>query len=140
MIRIISAVGLAAVICAGTSAAQTPAEPGSITMDDVRLTHAVLVAGKPVPAGTYRVRVLSERPPAFAGQATDAQRWVEFLSGDTVIGRDVAEVISGDVAAVGTSGNVRRAPRVEMLKGGEFVRVSIYREGERYAIHLPVAP
>jgi len=40
---------------------------------------------------------------------------------------------------VGTSGrsSVSR-PRVERLKGNEFVRISTYHDGSRYLIHLPL--
>jgi hypothetical protein len=33
----------------------------------------------------------------------------------------------------------RRGSRVEMLKGGEFLRVWIARDGNNYLIHLPPA-
>ena len=35
---------------------------------------------------------------------------------------------------------VRDGTRVEMLKGGEFLRISLKRGSERFLIHLPVAP
>ena len=34
----------------------------------------------------------------------------------------------------------RNGTRVELLKGGEFLRISVRRGGERYLIYLPVVP
>jgi hypothetical protein len=57
-----------------------------------------------------------------------------------VVARDAAEVVTAaDGVAVGTSGGTISRPRVELLKGGDFMRVSMSRGGERYLIHLPVA-
>jgi hypothetical protein len=108
----------------------------------VRVTQPVLADGKPLPAGVYEIRLTSERPAPAAGSSTDAQRVVEFVAGGTVVARDVAEVLrDGDVTAAGASAlPVRIGTRVELLKGGEFLRISVKREGERYLIHLPVVP
>jgi hypothetical protein len=56
-----------------------------------------------------------------------------------VVGRDVATIYQMD-QPVGTSGSVGpRTPRVEVLKGEEFLRISEVRDGARYLIHLPLA-
>jgi hypothetical protein len=49
----------------------------------------------------------------------------------------VATVIAAEPRAIGTSGGAGARSRVDLLKGGEFVRISISREGERFLIHLP---
>jgi hypothetical protein len=106
----------------------------------VRLTQPVLADGKPLPAGTYDVRL------AGSGTSTaltsDAQRVVEFVANGQVVATEIAEMMPNDDATpVGTSSQpARTAARVELLKGGEFVRVSVRRPEGRYLIHLPVAP
>jgi hypothetical protein len=106
----------------------------------VRITQPVLADGKPLPAGTYDIR-LARPGPSSAG-TSEAQRAVEFVSGGQVVATDIAEVLPNDEATpVGTSSEApRAAARVEMLKGGEFLRVSVRRPDGRYLIHLPVAP
>jgi len=74
------------------------------------------------------------------GQSEDAGQWVEFVRDGMVAGRDVAEVLPAPERAVGTSGSpARGAARVEMLRGGDFLRVSAHQDGARYLIYLPIA-
>jgi hypothetical protein len=58
------------------------------------------------------------------------------------VATEIAEVVPAEEATpVGTSSQPSRsAARVEMLKGGEFLRVSVRRPDGRYLIHLPIAP
>jgi hypothetical protein len=65
---------------------------------------------------------------------------MEFLADGKVIAREIAEVLrDDDLPAEGASSQrARSGTRVEMLKGGEFLRISIKREKERYLIYLPV--
>jgi hypothetical protein len=107
----------------------------------VRIMHAVTAGGTPLPAGTYEIRLAGDGPAPLVGQSRDAQRWVEFVAHDLVVAREVAEVLhDDDVTSVGASAvPVRSGTRVELLKGGEFVRISVRRERERYLVHLPVA-
>jgi hypothetical protein len=95
--------------------------------------------GAVLPAGNYEVRLTQERPPARAGQSADARQWVEFASGGKVVGREIAQVLrDGDLPATGASSRpVPSGTKVEMLKDGEFLRISIKRDRERYLIYLP---
>jgi hypothetical protein len=146
----ISAVAAACVLAAGLSvqasaradAAFAQTESTSAVLGTVRITHPVLANGQALPPGTYQLRVTAERPQPLPGQSAAAQRWVEFVAADgTVIGRDIAEIIGFDERPVGTSGRAGRGgTRVEMLRGGDFLRVSAYGDEGRYLIHLPVAP
>jgi hypothetical protein len=106
----------------------------------VRITRPVTVQGKPLAEGTYQLVVTNERPTPLAGQSPDAQRWVAFLADGKVVAREIAEVLhDSDLPPIGAS--AQPAPegvRVALLRGGEFLRVSIKREGERYLVHLPV--
>jgi hypothetical protein len=135
MIRLVSLVlTLACVTGALAYGAQTaPAAAGQV-LGTVRVTQAVLADGKPLAPGTYDVRLTSESLTPLAGQTPGAERRVEFVANGQVIGRDVAVVMSASGAADTAQ------PRVELLKGGEFLRISATRGGERYLIHLPLRP
>ena len=106
----------------------------------VRITTAVMANGAPLPPGSYDVRLMQERPTPAVGQSSEARQWVEFVAKGKVVGREIAEVLrDDDLPAVGASSvRVPNGTRVEMLKGGEFLRVSVKREGERYLVYLPV--
>jgi hypothetical protein len=101
-----------------------------------------MARGTPLPPGTYEVRLTQERPTPLAGQSPDAQRWVELVANGKAIAREIAEVLhDDDLPAVGaSSARVGNGARVVMLAGGEFLRISVKRDGERYLIYLPVMP
>ena len=106
----------------------------------VRITTAVLADGAPLAPGTYELRLTEQRPTPEPGQPADAQQWVEFVAKGKVVAREAAEVLRDqDLPTVGASSlPVRSGTRVDLLKGGEFLRVSVKREHERYLIYLPV--
>ncbi len=125
---------------AGTTA-QVPA--GVTVLGTVTIPRAVLADGKPLPAGRYTVRLTAEAAKAVPGQQTDLNRWVEFVQGGQVRGREIVSIVpAAEVkdtmpgpdmpGKVGPTGS-----RVEMLKGGEFLRVWIARGGHNYLLHLP---
>jgi hypothetical protein len=142
--RIALTLVLAWTLSVASIAAQSSGKPPSDVdiLATVRITVAVTAGGTPLPAGAYEVRLTPERPPPLPGQSRDAQRWVEFVSNGKVIAREVAEVLlDDDLPAVGASSRpVRSGIRVDMLKGGEFLRISVKRDRERYLIYLPVMP
>ena len=112
------------------------------TLGTVRIAQPVMAGGTTLQPGTYEVRLTGEHVAPLPGQSENAGQRVEFLSGGKVAARDVAEVMSAADVPVGTSGNTSDTttrPRVDLLKGGDFLRVSMSRGGERYLIHLPVA-
>ena len=135
---------LAGLVSPGTVAAQpAPASTGTTeVLATVRITHSVLANGKPLPGGTYELRLANERPTPLVGQSPDAERWVEFVANERVVARERAVVLrDDDLPPVGASSvRSRVGTRIEMLKGGEFLRISVKREGERYLVYLPVAP
>jgi hypothetical protein len=134
MLRNIIRIALVLVVVAAATAAYA----ASVTLGTVRMTQPVLADGKPLPPGTYEVRLTDESLPALPGQTPGAERVVEFVKDGQVVGRDAAEVMSMEGASVGTAGRAS-GPRVELLTGGEFLRVSATRDGMRYLIHLPLA-
>ena len=106
----------------------------------VRIPVAVLADRKPLPAGLYSLRLTGEQP-SQPGQPPGAQEIVEILAGGNVVARETAEVLRDEaLPAVGASSvSVQSGTRVEMLKGGEFLRISMKRDGARYLVYLPIA-
>lgn len=129
-------VALVGAVAAGPALAHHTAS----VLGTVRITQPVMAEGKLVQPGTYEIRLTGEHLPPMPGQSEDAGQRVEFVAGGTVVAGEVATVMAPESGAVGTSGSAAaRATRVELLKGGDFLRVSMYRDGARYLIHLPVA-
>jgi len=110
----------------------------SAALAKVTIPTGVLAGGKPLARGTYEIRFSTTQPPA----ASDAQRRVEFLAGGSVVAQELAEVLrDDDLPSTGDSARPSaQGVRVEMLKGGEFLRISIKRGAERLLIHLAVPP
>ena len=140
--------GLVAVLVgsltAGVAAQQGQAPAGETALGSVRLTRSVMADGKPLKAGTYQVRLTAQAAsPAVPGQTME--RWVEFVQGGKVAGREVVSIVPQsemkDLMPGPDAGPRARAggSRVEMLKGNEYVRVWINRGGVNYLIHMPPA-
>jgi hypothetical protein len=107
----------------------------------IRLTQPVMADGKVLPPGTYQVRLTSDQPAAAVGESPGGERWVEFVKNGTVAGREVATVVSANEITAIAKGPQPKAnsSRVEVLKGGDYVRVWINRGGMNYIINLPPA-
>jgi hypothetical protein len=147
---------------AGTAWAQTPASAGQqdtgakstsgrktgmdgaqakagSTLGTVHLTHKVTANGQPLAPGTYTVRLTDDEPKPATGESPNAERWVEFVRGGKVAGKEVASVIGPD-----DIGKIAKGPRpktngsrVDVLKGGDYVRVWINKGGQNYLINMP---
>ncbi len=115
------------------------AHHGPASLGTVRITEPVMAGGTLLQPGTYEVRDTGEHVKPLPGQSEDAQTWIEFVMNGKVMARDVAELMSGHAAPVGTSGRTGARLLAERLKGDEFLRVSTSRDGERYLIFLPYA-
>jgi hypothetical protein len=115
--------------------------PANMSLGTVTLNHKVTADGQPLAAGTYQVRLSSDEPKAVVGQSPEGERYVEFLRGGKVVGREVATVISdADITSIAKGTRpARNGVIVEMLKGNDYVRVWINRGGNNYIIHLPPA-
>jgi hypothetical protein len=127
-------------IITAPASAQTAAKGGT-SLGSITLSHKVMADGKPLAAGTYQVRLTDENPKPGVGQTSESERYVEFLKGGKVVGREVATVVSNDDVKTIAKGPRPAAggSRVEMLKGNDYVRVWINRGGNNYIIHLPPA-
>jgi hypothetical protein len=119
------------------ASAQAHHEPS--VLGRVTISQPVMAGGTMLQPGTYEVRLTGEHMMPLPGQSENGAQVVEFVSGGRVVARDGAEVIEPDARPVGTSGGASAALRIERLRGGEFVRISGTRNGERYLIHLAAA-
>jgi hypothetical protein len=117
---------------------------GELALGTVTIPRSVMADGKPLAAGRYSVRLTAQTAqPTVPGQVPDLNRWVEFVQGGAVKGREVVSIVPANEVSqtmpgpdmpghVGSNGT-----RVEMLKGGEYLRVWIARGGNHYLVHLP---
>lgn len=147
-----AAVAVGAVMTGGTESAlaagqanvaPAPEVPGGdADLGNVRIPRGVMANGQRLAAGTYAVRVTAQQSqPNAAGQTPSYERWVEFLQGGEVKGKEVLSIIPGsEITGVAESAVPRPGTsKVELLKGNDYVRVWINRDSVHYLIHLPVA-
>ena len=114
------------------------AHHGPSSLGSVRITHAVEVRGATLQPGSYEIRLTGEHVMPLPGQSANAEQRIEIVADGQVVARDAATVIPVSAAAVvGTSGDDTFG-RMEMLKGGEFLRASFIRGNERFLIHMAV--
>ena len=135
----IPAIALTFLLSVGASAQATSSTTTANEVVSVRIPVAVLADGKPLPPGQYNLRLTVRQPPQ-PGQSAGAQQAVEIIAGGNVVARETAEVLrDDDLPPVGASSqSVQNGTRVEMLKGGEFLRISMKRDGARYLVYLPI--
>jgi hypothetical protein len=121
--------------------APDPSVPsGDMALGTVSFRKAVKADGKTLPAGTYQVRLTAQQAtPDAKGQTAPAERWVEFVKGGKVVGREVVTIVpQAEIALVQKDTPPgKNGAKVETLKGGDYVRVWINRGGNYYLIHLP---
>lgn len=133
--RIVGAVMVAVVAVSGAVSAQAK-KTGPIGTVKI---GSVVADGKPLAAGTYSLRVSDEMPAKVLGQTLDESRWVEFTQGGQVKGRELATVLTKDALKDLTkkgAGPAAGTAKVQMLKGGDYVRVWVNSGGTNYLIHL----
>lgn len=140
--RFFGAVAMVAVALAALPVAAQVAKP--LALGSARLGKAVMADGKSLAAGSYSLRVSDEKPAAVVGQSADESRWVEFVQGGTVKGRELATVLSKDAVKelakkAGSGGPAAGTVKVELLKGDDYIRIWANKGGMQYLIHLAVA-
>lgn len=124
------------------AAQQGQAPTTETSLGSVRIPRAVKADGKELKAGTYQVRLTAQAAsPAVPGQTME--RWVEFLQGGKVAGREVVSIVpNSEMKDLMPGPDSGKGPgsgaRVEMLKGNDYLRVWIARNGVNYLIHFPV--
>ena len=81
-----------------------------------------------------------DEPAPAVGQSPHAERWVEFLSGGSVKGREVASVVTSDrmkTMAKGPQPTPKaNTYRVDALRGGDYIRLWINNAGTHYLINF----
>ena len=122
-----------------TTQADKPATANANTLTTVHIATTVTAGGTSLPAGTYELRLTGQSPVPVGDEQRTLREWVEFVANGKVVAREVAEILyDDDLPSVGASSQkVPSGTRVEMLKGGEFLRISVKRENVRYLIYLP---
>jgi hypothetical protein len=148
-------VALAGTVQAQKPAAQSDREPKqqpttasapevtdtAMALGTVRIPRAVKADGKPLPAGTYQVRLTAdEAKPDAAGISEALERWVEFVQKGDVKGREVVSIVPQTEQKLVQKDTPPAAggSKVQMLKGGDYLRVWINKGGNYYLIHLTV--
>jgi hypothetical protein len=118
------------------------ATDSTMALGTVRLPKGVKADGKDLPAGTYQVRLTAEEAkPDAKGSSEVLERWVEFLQGGKVKGREVVSIVPApEVKLVQKdtpppSGGLK----VETLKGGDYLRLWINKGGNYYLVHFAKA-
>jgi hypothetical protein len=121
--------------------AEAPAAPtGDLALGKVSLPRAVTADGKPLPAGTYDVKLTAQAAkPQAVGTSETLERWVEFVQGGTVKGREVVSIVpQAEIKmVVKDTPPAANTAKVQVLRGNEYVRVWIAKAGNYYLIHLP---
>jgi hypothetical protein len=121
------------------TAPEASAPDGAMALGTVRIPKAVKADGKDLPAGTYQVRLTPEEAkPDAKGSSEKLERWVEFVKGGKVVGREVVSIVPATEAKLVQKDNPppQGGSKVETLKGGDYVRVWINKGGNYYLLHL----
>ena len=131
---------VAVALIGGSSPVRAQQKPA--TLGEVRIAKAVMANGQRLAAGTYTVRLTGDQPKPVVGQTPDESQWVEFVQGKETKGRELATALSSpDAKKIAKTVKVPAAgsASVELLKGGDYIRVVVARGGTYYLVHLPVA-
>jgi hypothetical protein len=121
--------------------AQSPQSETSGAIANVTLKQDVLANGERLTAGVYALRAADDEVKPVRGQTPSESRWVEFVQNGEVRGREMAVVLSTPQALrvlKGRRPSVGR-PRVDRLRGGDYVRVWVNRGSQHYLLHLATA-
>jgi hypothetical protein len=124
-----------------TTAGAPPAPTGEVVLGTVRIPRAVTADGKPLPAGSYQIKVTAqEARPEAVGTTEQLERWAEFSQKGQVRGREVITIVpESEIKLV-----VKDAPprpglsKVQVLRGNDYLRVWFNRGGTHYLVHLPI--
>ena len=134
----------AALAAVGTPAARVSAQAmdKAMALGTIHLAKAVMVDGTRLSAGTYQLRLTMDHPKPATGESPESEQFVEILKGTTVVARDVATVVSkADIGAIakGETPPAAGSAKVEMLKGDDYIRVWVNKDGTHYLLHFQVA-
>ena len=112
---------LAGVLLAGSAVGSAAANAGArcrpreTVLGTVTIPRGGTADGKPLARGQYTVRLTAQAAqPTVAGQLPDLNRWVEFVQGGQVKGREVVSIVPADEVkqtAAGAGPRYRHARR-----------------------------
>ena len=125
-----------------TTEAPAATTTGDVTLGSVHLPRGVTADGKPLPAGTYSVKLTTQQAaPEAVGTSETLERWVELSQGKAVKGREVVTIVPQNEIKMVVKDTPPAAggSKVQILRGNEYMRVWINRGGTHYLIHFPVA-
>ena len=124
------------------TAAAAMGPDGEMTLGSVHFPKGVKADGKELAAGTYQVRLTPQSAsPTAKGQTASLERWVEFMKGGKVAGREVVTIIpQAEISQVQKDTPPHaNSSKIETLKGGDYVRLWINKGGNHYLVHFPSA-
>ena len=125
------------------STTEAPAAPtGEVALGSVRLPKGVTADGKPLPAGTYTMKLTAQQAaPEAVGSSEPLERWVELSQGKEVKGREVVSIVPQNEIkmVVKDTPPASGGSKVQVLRGNDYLRVWINRGGNHYLIHFPIA-
>ncbi len=106
---------------------------GATSLGSVRITHAVKANGERLAPGTYTVRLTAEEAkPEVKGQTPSLERWVEFLQGKQVKGREVVTIVpESDIAQVSDGKRVSRRHRTRGNAEGKRLCARVDQSGRQ---------
>jgi len=133
--------GVFAAVLGLTSSAAVTAQSTTTSLGSVALKKGVMADGKPLAAGSYVVRLTTDEAKPATGQSAGAERWVEFVQKGQVKGREVVSIVpDSDIAQIAEGPKPPKGGyRVDTLKGNDYVRVWINKQGNNYLIHFPAS-
>ena len=137
MKRMVFVAAIAAALAASTAFAQ--GSRAAANLGTVHIAQKVMADGKPLAPGTYQVRATDDAPKPGTGQDPNGEKYVEFLRGGKVVGREVATIVpASDISKIAKKNPPKAGTsRTELLKGGDYYRVWINKGGTNYIINLP---
>ena len=92
-------------------------------------SRAVTADGKPLPSGRYTLRLTAQAAqPTVAGQLPDLNRWVEFVQGGQVKGREVVSIVpDAEVSQTQPGPDLEPGRRPAQAPGLKCSRVTMLR-------------
>ena len=135
--KVIAAFVMSAVVAAP---AMLAAQAEGQSLGSVNVPRQVKASGQPLAAGTYTLRLLPADLKGAVGQTPAESRWVEFVQGGKVMGKEVATVLTGPEARAVTKGPgpSSGSSKTELLKGNDYIRIWVRRGDTHYLVHLAV--
>ena len=125
-----------------TTTDNAPATDVALPLGTVHLPKGLKADGKDLPAGTYQVRLTAEEAkPDAKGSSEVLERWVEFVQGGKVKGREVVSIVPAPETKLVQKDTPPPSggSKIEPLKGGDYLRLWINKGGSYSLVHFAKA-